>query len=197
MKNLLLEQDWSKTRVERSKTFILHDLGEAANKSTGIRGLRDETDTGGLQRTESNISEELGKSGGSEIDCCSVLLGGFISEEVDSLSLEKFVSSELEGALEEVSSSRRSEARQESSRSFLSYDLSETSNHAFVVGERVELHPGLDAVFRRGLVSKLHCRYVQNLLVLAHRRRPYPRLVYKTDRRKFGRLHLGLTHQLE
>ena len=95
------------------------------------------------------------------------------------MSLEKFVSSELEGALEEVSSGRRAEARQQSSRSFLGYDLSETSNHAFVLGERVELHPGLNAVSRRGLVSKLYCRYVQNLLILAHRRHLYPRLVYK------------------
>lgn len=60
--------------------------------------------------------------------------------------LEEFISSKLECALEEVSSSSWAETSQESTSTFLSNNLSETSNETFVVCDGVELDSCLNAV---------------------------------------------------
>jgi hypothetical protein len=72
--------------------------------------------------------------------------GSLISEDVDGLLLEEFISSKLECALEEVSSSSWPETSQQSTGTLLGNDLSETSNESFVVCDGVELDSCLDAV---------------------------------------------------
>ena len=112
MLNLLLEQDGAETSVESTNTLILHDLAESANESIGVRGFGNETDTSSLKRAEGNIGEELCEGRRGQVDSCAVVGGGLVAEEIDGLLLEKFVSSELESALEEITSSGRTETSQ-------------------------------------------------------------------------------------
>lgn len=58
--NLLLEEDRTETSVESTNTLVLQDLGETADKTAGVCRVRDETDTGSLERAEGNVGEELG-----------------------------------------------------------------------------------------------------------------------------------------
>ena len=62
------------------------------------------------------------------------------------LLLEELVTSELEGTLKEVTSKSRTDTSQESGSALILDDLAETADHAPVVGGRVELDTGLDAV---------------------------------------------------
>jgi len=75
----LLEQDGSESGVEGTDTLVLEDLSESTDESGGELGLGDETDTGGLERAESDVGEELGKRGRGEVDGSAVLLCGFIT----------------------------------------------------------------------------------------------------------------------
>jgi hypothetical protein len=143
--DLLLEQDRSETSVESTNTLILQHLAESTNESIGVCWLRDETNTGSLKRAERNISEEFCETSRGQVDRGSVVRGSLVSEEVDRLLLEEFISSELERALEEIPSSRGTKTGQESTRTFLRDRLSETSNETFVICLRVELYSGLDA----------------------------------------------------
>lgn len=67
------------------------------------------------------------------------LVTGGTYEDVDRLLLEQLVTSELEGSLEEIASSGRSEASEESAGTLALDDLLEAANEALVVLERVEL----------------------------------------------------------
>ena len=143
---LLLEEDGSESRVERADTLSLGDLAETADEAGSELGVRDETDTGSLERAEGNVGEELGACGGSEVDGGTVVGGGLVSEERDGLLLEELVSSELEGTLEEVTGKGWASTSQESASTLVCDDLTETTDQTAVVCDWVKLDSGLDAV---------------------------------------------------
>lgn len=126
--NILLEQDGTETSVESANTLILQHLAESTNESISVRRLRNETDTGSLKGAEGNVGEEFCESGGGQVDSCAVIGGSLIAKKVDGLLLEEFISSELECALEEISSSGRPETSQESTGTLLGDDLAESSD---------------------------------------------------------------------
>jgi hypothetical protein len=142
--SLLLEQDRTETCIEGTDTLILQDLPESTDKTTGVCRLRNKTNTGSLKRAESDISEELRKCRRSQVDSCAVVGGSLISEDIDRLLLEQLITSELECALEEVSSSSGAETGQQSTGTLLCDNLSETSNKTFVICDGVELDSCLD-----------------------------------------------------
>ena len=142
----LLEQDGPKARVEGTNTLVLENLAKTADKAIGEGGLRNETDTGGLERAKGDVSEELSHGSGSEVDSSAVVGGRLVAEQVDGLLLEQLVSSKLEGALEEVAGSRGTETGPDSASTLVGNDLPEATDQARVVREGVELYPGLDAI---------------------------------------------------
>jgi hypothetical protein len=89
--HLLLEQDGTETSVESSETLVLQHLTESTNKSTGVCRLGNETNTGGLERAESNISEEFCAGRGDEVDGDTVVGGRLVANEIDGLLLEEFI----------------------------------------------------------------------------------------------------------
>ena len=144
--NLLLEQDGTEAGVEGADTLLLEHLAETADEAAGIGGLRDETDTGGLERAEGNVGEELGGGGRGEVDTGAVLRGVVVAEEVDRLLLEELVTTELERALEEVAGEGRADTREQGAGTLGLDDLLEAAEQAVVVGDGVELDARLDAV---------------------------------------------------
>lgn len=126
--HLLLEQDGTETSIESTNTLVLQHLAESTNESIGVCGLGNETDTSGLKGAEGNVGEEFCESRRGQVNGCAVVGGSLVAEDVDGLLLEEFISSKLECALEEVSSSGRTETRQESSGTLLGDDLTEASN---------------------------------------------------------------------
>ena len=147
--NVLLEQKGTETTVEGAEALLLSDLGEATNKAIGEGGLGNETNTGGLERAEGEISEELSAGGGGEVDVSAVVGSGLVAEEADGLLLEELVTTELQGTLEEVASEGRAGTGEESASTLLLDDLLEAADEAAVVGDGVELDAGLDAVGAR------------------------------------------------
>ena len=148
--HLLLEADGAETGVEGTDTLVLHHLAEARDETRGIGGLRDETDTGGLEGAQGNIGEELGERGRGEVDGGAVVGGSLVAEEVDGLLLEELVTTELQGALEEVTGEGRTDTGQEGTGTLILDNLAEATDEAAVVGNGVELDTGLDAVFGGG-----------------------------------------------
>lgn len=144
--NLLLEQDGAETGVQSANTLSGGDLAEAAHQTRGVGGLRDETDTSGLERAERNVGKELSGGGGGQVDTGAVVGGVLVADQVDRLLLEELVTSELEGTLEEVTGGGRAETGQQSTGTLLLDDLLEATDHAAVVGDGVELDTSLDAV---------------------------------------------------
>jgi hypothetical protein len=144
--HVLLEEDGAETRVEGADAFVLHNLREATEKAVGKGGLGDETDTGGLERAQSNVGEELGDTSRSKVDGSAVVGSGFVAEQVDALLLKKFITTELEGTLEEVAGGSRTETSPNSTSALGSDDLPEATDEAAVVSYGVELDPRLDAV---------------------------------------------------
>lgn len=147
-RNLLLEQDGAETSVESTDPLVLQHLAEATDETVGICGLRHETDTSGLKWAKGDISEELSKSCGSQVDGCPVVGGGLIAKEADRLLLEQFITSKLECALEEVSSSCWAETRQESTCTLICDDLSEATYETSVVRNGIELDSCLYAAMK-------------------------------------------------
>jgi hypothetical protein len=144
--NILLEEKGTKTTVEGGEALLLHDPAEATNKAIGEGGLGDQANTGGLERAEGEISEELGAGSGGEVDGGAVVGSGLVAEKANGLLLEELVTTELQGTLEEVSSEGRAGTSEESA---LALDnLLEATDEAAVVGLGVELDAGLDAVMR-------------------------------------------------
>lgn len=144
-RDLLLEQNGTETSVEGTNTLLLQHLAETADKTRGVGGLRDETDTGGLEGAEGNVGEELSGTGGGNVDQGAVVGGSLVAEQVDGLLLEQLVSSKLESALQEVSGSGGAKAGQQSAGTLSLDDLLEATDHTPVVGGGVELDTGLDA----------------------------------------------------
>lgn len=155
--NLLLEQKGTEATVEGAEALLLGDPGEATNEAIGEGGLGNETDTGGLEGAEGEISEELGAGGGGEVDGGAVVGSGLVAEEADGLLLEELVTTELQGTLEEVASEGRAGASKESASALVLDNLLEAADEAAVVGLGVELDAGLDAVAR---VSELRTVYL-------------------------------------
>lgn len=152
--NSLLEQNGTETGVESTDTLVLEDLAGTVEETLGVGRLSDKTDTGGLEGAEGNVSEELGQTGRGEVDGGAVLGGSLVAKVVDGLLLEVFVSTELEGTLEEVTSSGRAETSEESASTLALDDLAEATDHATVVGGGVKLDTGLDAGI--GLVAVIY-----------------------------------------
>ena len=144
--HLLLEQNGTEAGVESAETLLACDLGEAAEQTAGVGRLGDETDAGGLERAEGDVGEELAGSGGGQVNTGAVVGGVLVAEQVDGLLLEELVTSELEGALQEVTGGGGTEAGQQSAGTLILDDLLEATDHASVVGDRIELDTGLDAV---------------------------------------------------
>lgn len=143
--DLLLEQNGTETSVEGTNTLLLQHLAETTDQTRGVGRLGDETDTGGLKRAKGNVGEELGGTGGGNVDQGAVVGGSLVAEQVDGLLLEEFVTSELESTLQEVTGSGGTEAGQQSASTLLLDDLLEATDHTPVVGSGVELDTGLDA----------------------------------------------------
>jgi hypothetical protein len=156
--HILLEQDGSETRVESTNTLGLEDLAESTDQTVGEGGLRDETNTGGLERAEGNVGEELGAGGGCEVDGSAVVGGGLVADHVDGLLLEQLVTSELEGTLEEVTGSGGTETSPDGASALVGDDLLEAADQAIVVRGGVELYPGLDAANYCQLGAPTSCR---------------------------------------
>jgi hypothetical protein len=145
--HLLLQQDGAKSGVKSTNTLILQNLAKSTDETAGELGLGNETDTRGFKRAEGNIGEELGGSGRSQVDCSAVVGSGLDAELVDALGLEEFVSSKLEGTLEEVPSECRANTSPDGTEAFSSDDLLEPADKTFVVLERVKLYPRLHAAW--------------------------------------------------
>ncbi len=143
----LLEQDRTETAVESTKTLGPCDLAETRDETGSEGGFGDETDTGSLKRAEGNVGKEFGASGGSEVDGGSVVGGRLVAEGVDALLLEEFVTSELEGTLQEITCKGWANTGQKSACALICNDFSEASNHASVVCDGVELDSRLDAEY--------------------------------------------------
>lgn len=148
--NLLLEQDGAESGVEGTNTLLLQHAGHGREQTAGEGGLGDKTDTGGLKRAQGDIGNELGGTGGGEVDSGAVVLGSLVAKGVDGLLLEELVSTELEGTLEEVTGGGRTETSQESASTLVLDDLAEATEHAAVVGDGVKLDTGLDTIDEAG-----------------------------------------------
>lgn len=144
--HLLLEQDWTESCVESTETIVLQDLGETTDQAIGIGWVRDETDTGGLEWTKGDVSEELGGGSGSEVDSGSVVGSSLETQLRDGERFEELVTSELESTLEEVTSSGWAETSPNSSETLFGDDLLESTDETAVVCGWVKLYPRLDAV---------------------------------------------------
>lgn len=146
MHDLLLEANGAETRVESTDTLVLGHLGETRDQTASVGGLRYQTDTGSLKRAQGDVGKELGAGGGSEVDGSAVLDSVLVAEEGDGLLLEEFVTAELEGTLEEVTSEGWASTSEERASALLLDDLAEATDQATVVGGWVKLDTGLDAV---------------------------------------------------
>ena len=144
----LLEQNGAETGVEAANALLAGNAGEATNKTVSEGRLRDETDTCGFQRAQSNVSKELSESRGSQVHGHAVLLRRLHAKLLDDHLLEQFVTAELETTLEEVAHSRRAETGQKSTGTFRSDNLAEAAEHTLVVHGRLELNTRLDDVNR-------------------------------------------------
>lgn len=146
--NLLLEEDRSESAVEGTNTLVLEDLSETTDQTVGKGRLGDKTDTGSLERAEGNGGKELGTGSRSRVDKSTVLASGLETEHFDRLLLEELISTELECTLEEITGEGWADTSQKSTSTFILDDLAETADHTTVVGGRIKLDSGLDAVQR-------------------------------------------------
>lgn len=142
----LLEQDGAETGVEAADTLLTGDAEEARGEAVGERGLRDETDTGGLEGAESNVGEELGDTRGTEVDGLAVLRGLLDTEVVDGLLLPELVSTELQGTLDGVTGDGGAETGEEGTSTLVLDDLTEGVDHTLVVDLGLKLDTGLDDI---------------------------------------------------
>ena len=61
--DILLEKDGTEAGIESAHALVLQDLAEAADEAISEGGFGNETDTGGFERAEGNVGEELGGGG--------------------------------------------------------------------------------------------------------------------------------------
>jgi hypothetical protein len=191
----LLEENWTETGVEGTDTLVLQHLGETTNETVGVGWLRNETDTGGLEWAEGNVGEELSEGGGGQVDGSAVVGSVLVTNEVDGLLLEKLITSELEGTLEEVTGKGWTGTGQESTSTLIGDDLLEATDETSVVGGWVKLDSGLDAVM--GSVSHWNSVGKTTLARGDIGRREFPRQGRQSCRRNRQRSSSReLTHQL-
>jgi hypothetical protein len=141
----LLEQNGTETTVESTETFLRSDLGGTRHEAGREGGFGDETDTGSLERAESDVGEELRAGGGGEVDGSAVVACSLVADQVDGLLLEQFVTTELECTLKEVTGEGRANTGQEGTSTLILNDFSEATDEAVVIRDGVELDSGLDA----------------------------------------------------
>ena len=154
--NSLFEQNRPEAGVECSDPLLARDLAKPANEPVREGGLGNEADPRRLERAQSDIGEELGQGGRGQVDGGAVVGGGLVAQVVDALLLEELVSSELEGALQKIPRGGGAEAGQKCAGAFSCDDLAEATDHAFVVGDGIELYSCLDTKGRgRGLALGL------------------------------------------
>ena len=144
--NSLLEQNRAESSVKRANTLSLVDLAEPTDQAIAECRVADQPNAGSLEWAERDISEELGGGGRCEVDGSAVVGGGLVAKVGDTLLLEELVTTELEGALKEVTSEGRASTCPQSARAGGRDDLAETTDEALVVGDGIELDTGLDAV---------------------------------------------------
>jgi len=142
----LLEQNGSESGVESADTLLLEDLGETAHETGSEGRLGDQTNTGGLKRAETDVSNELSGGRGSEVDSGAVVGGRLKTKDVDGLSLDELVTTELQSTLDEVTGGGRTETGEKGTSTLVLDDLAETTDHTTVVGGRVKLDTGLDDI---------------------------------------------------
>lgn len=143
--NILFEQDRTKTGVESANTFSLHNLAKTAKKTASECGFRHKTNTGSLKRTKSDVGEEFSGSGRSQVDRSTIVRGSLVTKVIDRLLLEEFITSKLEGTLEEVAGGSRAKTSEQGASTFIGNDLAETTNETAVVCDRIQLNTGFDA----------------------------------------------------
>jgi hypothetical protein len=144
--DLLLEEDGTESRVESTKTLSAVDLAESRDETSSELRVRHETNTGSLERAEGNVGEELGGGRGGEVDGSTVVDSVLNTNLVDELLLEEFVSSKLEGTLEEVTSKGGTSTSEKSASTLVCDDLSEATDQTSVICDGVELNSCLDAI---------------------------------------------------
>lgn len=143
----LLEQDGTESRVESAHdTVLLQDTSKARDKAGSEGGLRDETNTGGLERAESDIGEELCNTGRSQVDGSAVVDSVLLANSLNEGLLPELVTSKLEGTLQEVTGEGGAESGHESASTLSLDDLTERGNHTLVVDSGLELDASLDDI---------------------------------------------------
>lgn len=142
----LLEQDRGETVVEGSKTLLLEDSGETTNQAAGEVWLGHQSDSGGLQWTQSNVGEELSQGSGTDVDRVLVVLGGVVTQLLNEGLLEQLVTTKLEGTLQGVTQDGRAQTSQQGAGTFRGNDLSQRTNQTGVVNGRLQLDSGLDHI---------------------------------------------------
>ena len=141
--SVLFEEDWAKSGVEGTNTFVFENLPESTNQTVRKTRCRDKADASSLERAESNRGEELGATSRYRVDECAILAGFIKTKDVDRLLLEELITAKLERALHEISSTSRAKASCKSANTFILDNLAEAADHTTIVSGRVELDPGL------------------------------------------------------
>ncbi|KAH3670423.1 hypothetical protein OGAPHI_000938 [Ogataea philodendri] len=142
----LLEQDWGETVVERAWALLSQNSGESTNQTVGKCWLGNQSDSGSLQWTQSNVSKELGNSSRTNVDGVLVLDGGLVSDSVNKSFLEQFVTTEFEGTLHGVTQNSWAQTGQQSTSTLVGNDLLQRTNHTGVVHGRLKLNSGLNNI---------------------------------------------------
>lgn len=123
-----------KRRVESADAFLAGDLGKAGDRASSEARLRYQSDTGGLERVEGNIGEELGEGGRNTIDCDVVVPGVLVADNINRFLLEELVTPKLQTPLQKVTRKGRAGTGQNCGSTFLLNDLTEATDQAAVVG---------------------------------------------------------------
>jgi hypothetical protein len=81
--SVLFKEDWAKSGVEGTNTFIFENFPESTNQTVRKARCRDKADASSLERAESNRGEELGAPSRYRVDECAILAGFFKTKDVD------------------------------------------------------------------------------------------------------------------
>lgn len=141
----LSHPEWWESLVESSKSLGLVDEWSASAKSWWGSWSGLDTDLGGLHWGKKDIGEELGRSGGSQVQRGSVEVGIFLSKHIGVDVLEDLVESELSKSLEGISDEGRGPSLDESACTLLGDGGTESSSDSSVL-LRVDLDSALDKI---------------------------------------------------
>jgi hypothetical protein len=141
--SVLLEEDWAKSGVEGTDTFVFENLPEPTDQTSRKTRCRDKADASSLERAKSNRGEELGATSRYRVDECAILTGFINTKDINGLLLEELITTKLERALHEISSTGRAKPSCKSANTFILDNLAEAADHTTIVSGRVELDPGL------------------------------------------------------